>query len=221
MATSNRRGRVRRQHLIETALRSFAEHGYRGVSTATIAQEAGISEPGLIHHFPTKADLLLAVIEHYEARSIELIQEALSASDGSFSGALLALAGSHEADPTFIRLFTVLVAESVSPAHPAHEWFVARYDRVRAEIADRFREEQRRGQIRRRARSRDAGAAGDRHVRRGPVAVPARGRAAGSGHAAARAAGFVPVTLRAPALAGTRLRVYGCVVLSVNVSVLL
>ena len=145
---SNRRGRVRRQHLIETALRSFAEHGYRGVSTATIAQEAGISEPGLIHHFPTKADLLLAVIEHYEARSIELIQEALSAADGSFSGALLALAGSHEADPTFIRLFTVLVAESVSPAHPAHEWFVARYERVRAEIAERFREEQRRGQIR-------------------------------------------------------------------------
>ncbi len=148
MATSNRRGRVRRQHLIETALRSFAEHGYRGVSTATIAQEAGISEPGLIHHFPTKADLLLAVIEHYEARSIELIHEALRAADGSYSGALLALAGSHEADPTFIRLFTVLAAESVSPAHPAHEWFVARYDRVRAEIADRFREEQRRGQIR-------------------------------------------------------------------------
>ena len=145
---SNRRGRVRRQHVIETALRSFAEHGYRGVSTATIAQEAGISEPGLIHHFPTKADLLLAVIEHYEARSIELIHEALSASDGSFSGALLVLAGSHEADPTFIRLFTVLAAESVSPVHPAHEWFVARYDRVRADIAERFREEQGRGQIR-------------------------------------------------------------------------
>ena len=46
---------------------------------------------------------------------------------------MLALAGSHEADPTFIRLFTVLAAESVSPAHPAHEWFVARYERVRAE----------------------------------------------------------------------------------------
>jgi AcrR family transcriptional regulator len=148
MATSNRRGRVRRRHLIETALRSFAEHGYRGVSTATIAQEAGISEPGLIHHFPTKADLLLAVIEHYEARSVELIHEALSESDGSLFDGLLALARAHEQDPTFIRLFTVLVAESVSPSHPAHGWFVARYERLRTGMAERFREEQGRGQIR-------------------------------------------------------------------------
>ena len=74
MATSNRRGRVRRKLLIETALVAFAAHGFRGVSLATIARQAGISEPGLIHHFPTKADLLLAVIEHYEERSTELIE---------------------------------------------------------------------------------------------------------------------------------------------------
>jgi AcrR family transcriptional regulator len=145
---SNRRGRARRVTLIETALRAFAAHGYRGVSLATIAQEARISEPGLIHHFPTKADLLLAVIEHYEERSLQLMQSAMENSDGSYASALLALAAHHEQDPTFIRLFTVLVAESVQPEHPAHEWFVARYARVRHGIAEGLIAEQEKGRIR-------------------------------------------------------------------------
>ncbi len=147
MSDGNRRGRARRKLLIETALVAFAAHGFRGVSLATIAKQAGISEPGLIHHFPTKAELLLAVIEHYEARSMEVLSEVMEGA-GSYADALVALAASHEADPTFIRLFTVLVAESVDPTHPAHAWFVARYERVRSGIAETFRAEQQSGRIR-------------------------------------------------------------------------
>jgi AcrR family transcriptional regulator len=142
------RGRARREQVIETALGAFAEHGYRGVSLATIAQLAGISEPGLIHHFPTKAELLLAVVEFYELRNSELVRAATEASDGSLASALTALAAKHEADPTYIRLFTVLVAEAVSPEHPAHEWFVSRYERLRESLAERFAAEQDAGLIR-------------------------------------------------------------------------
>src|ERR1700754_711986 len=148
MAGNNRRGRARRVTLIETALQAFATHGFRGVSLATIAEQAGISEAGLIHHFPTKADLLLAVIEHYEARSVELAQAAMERSEGSYASALLAIAAHHEQDPTFIRLFTVLAAESVNPEHPAHTWFVERYDRVRQGVVDALTGEQERGRVR-------------------------------------------------------------------------
>ena len=146
MSDGNRRGRARRKLLIETALVAFADHGFRGVSLATIAKQAGISEPGLIHHFPTKADLLLAVIEHYEARSTEILNGVMEEA-GSYADALVALAAAHEADPTFIRLFTVLAAESVDPGHPAHAWFVERYERIRSRIAETFRAEQRVGRI--------------------------------------------------------------------------
>jgi AcrR family transcriptional regulator len=147
MAGTSARGRARRDQLIEVALRLFAEHGFRGVSLATIAQVAGISEPGLIHHFPTKADLLLAVLEFYEQRNAEMVRDAGAGADGVAS-ALIALAAQHEADPTYIRFFTVLVAESVSPGHPAHEWFVTRYERLRETIAERFAAEQAAGRIR-------------------------------------------------------------------------
>jgi AcrR family transcriptional regulator len=145
---TSRKGQARRTQVVDIALRRFAAHGYRGVSLATIAQEAGISEAGLIHHYPTKPSLLLAVLEHYEARNHELIMDAFKSSGGAIYSAWLALAKSHEADPTFIRFFTVLAAESVAPDHPAHAWFVERYDRVRGDIGQMFAAAQQAGEVR-------------------------------------------------------------------------
>ena len=53
----------RRQAVLETALRSFAAGSYRGVTTAEIARAAGISEPILYRHFPSKRDLYLACFD--------------------------------------------------------------------------------------------------------------------------------------------------------------
>src|ERR671917_2406452 len=50
----------RREELIAIGLRQFALTGYRGTSTETIAQEAGISQPYLFRLFRTKRELFLA-----------------------------------------------------------------------------------------------------------------------------------------------------------------
>jgi len=62
--TQRMRGDERRAQLIEVALSLFAEHGYDGTSTRAIATAAGVTE-ALIRHFPTRRDLLRAVIEPY------------------------------------------------------------------------------------------------------------------------------------------------------------
>lgn len=41
----------------------FAKRGYWGTSLQDIATRAGISKPGLIHHFPNKESLLAAVMD--------------------------------------------------------------------------------------------------------------------------------------------------------------
>ena len=51
---------VRREEIIEIALRHFAEGGYHGTSTEAIAREAGISQPYLFRLFRTKRELFLA-----------------------------------------------------------------------------------------------------------------------------------------------------------------
>jgi AcrR family transcriptional regulator len=141
------RGRARREQLLNAALVAFAAHGYRGASMGAIAEEVGISLPGLLHHFPSKPALLFGVLEHHDARVKHLIGE-VAASGGTLADQLMLIAREHESDPSFIRLFTVLAAESVDSGHPAHAWFVDRYRRVRSAWADAIARDQLRGQLR-------------------------------------------------------------------------
>jgi AcrR family transcriptional regulator len=133
------KGNARREQILFAALTVFAARGYRGASLAVIAEEAGISEPGLIHHFPTKAALVLETLEFHHRRTFE---QAMGTKSVSFAAHLVDLAADHERDPRFIRLLLVLAAEAIDPEHPAHAWFVARYDRVRIGMERQFAADQ-------------------------------------------------------------------------------
>ncbi|MGH7786245.1 MAG: TetR/AcrR family transcriptional regulator [Candidatus Binatia bacterium] len=54
---------MRREQLLDAAVEAFAEHGFRGASTANIAARLGVSEPTLFRHFPSKRALYLAAID--------------------------------------------------------------------------------------------------------------------------------------------------------------
>jgi AcrR family transcriptional regulator len=51
--------------LIGTARRLFAEQGYGGTSVAAILEGASANSGSLYHYFPTKQDLLIAVLDGY------------------------------------------------------------------------------------------------------------------------------------------------------------
>lgn len=48
--------------ILEAALDCFVEHGYHGTSIRVIAGRAGLSVPGLYHHFSSKQALLVAIV---------------------------------------------------------------------------------------------------------------------------------------------------------------
>lgn len=52
----------RRAQILDVAGAMFAEYGYNGVSTHTVAQQCGVSEGLLFHHFPSKAEIYAAVV---------------------------------------------------------------------------------------------------------------------------------------------------------------
>jgi AcrR family transcriptional regulator len=52
----------KRDQLIDTALRLFAEHGYRATGIDTILKEAGIAKMTLYHHFKSKDELIEAAL---------------------------------------------------------------------------------------------------------------------------------------------------------------
>lgn len=58
-----RRHAERRLVIIDAALSRFAADGYDGTSTASICRQAGIGSGTFFHYFPTKADVLVAILE--------------------------------------------------------------------------------------------------------------------------------------------------------------
>jgi AcrR family transcriptional regulator len=60
-----------RQDTLDAALRCFLKIGYRATTTLAIAKEAGVSRGAIVHHFPTRQDLVRAAIECLAVRRME------------------------------------------------------------------------------------------------------------------------------------------------------
>ncbi|MBF6328024.1 TetR/AcrR family transcriptional regulator [Nocardia transvalensis] len=121
------RGDARKERILDVALKTFADNGFRGASIAEIAERCGLSQPGLLHHFPTKAALLTAVLEHRDRLDSDhmALDEELRGADALRRLTRLVEHNMHV--PGLVQLFTVVTSEAVAADHPAHEWAVQRY----------------------------------------------------------------------------------------------
>ncbi|MEU7003220.1 TetR/AcrR family transcriptional regulator [Nonomuraea sp. NPDC046570] len=119
-------GVARRQQILDAAHELFSLRGYRGASMRDVAAQVGLSMAGLLHYFPSKEDLLEAVLQHRDDTDIPWFEEKW-AEIGSFREAMRELAVRNMAQPEIVRLFVTLSAEATDPAHPAHDYFQERY----------------------------------------------------------------------------------------------
>ncbi len=126
-------GRARREKIIGVATELFGRVGFNGATMLEVAQECGISRAGLSHHFPTKESLLEAVLETRDKEDYERFRRnGSAAADGlGVLRGMVDLAEHNTAVPGIIGLYAVLSAEAGSAEHPAHDYFVQRYERIR------------------------------------------------------------------------------------------
>ena len=142
------RGERSKETILEAALPLFARQGYRGASLASIASAAGLTQPGLLHHFPSKEELLLGLLD-WRDRDDGKRLSGLRDGDGlGYLERLEDLVAHNSTAPELVALFTTLVGEGTSPEHPAHDYFVERYRRIRARALRTPREGQLAGEIR-------------------------------------------------------------------------
>jgi len=62
--TQQQRRDATRKRLLDATVESLIECGYHGATTLEIERRAGASRGARIHHFPTKASLLAAAVDH-------------------------------------------------------------------------------------------------------------------------------------------------------------
>lgn len=115
MATARRGGRKgKRDQIVAAAARLFLERGYAATSMDAVTQEAGVSKATVYAHFPSKADLLGAIVRcRCEENEVLDVPEAVREKGPR---EVLRWYGSHFADLALsddaLNLFRLLVAEA-------------------------------------------------------------------------------------------------------------
>lgn len=106
--------------IIDAAERLFSEGGFHATSLRAIATAIGMSHPGVLKHFPTKSDLLVAVLQKLDSGDVAF---SFAPPPDLPRDALVRLLAQHTMQQTAaINLRVLLLGEAGDPAHPAHAY---------------------------------------------------------------------------------------------------
>ncbi|MFT4184617.1 MAG: TetR/AcrR family transcriptional regulator [Rhizobium sp.] len=141
------KGVSRREAILAAAMQRFARDGYQSAAIGDVAKDVGLSLPGLLHHFPTKVDLLLAILDKRDIDSSAAIDDG-QASWRSFLTGLVRIAEYNTGIPEVVRAFAILNAESLIQDHPAKAWFANRARQLQINIAAKLKDGIARGEVR-------------------------------------------------------------------------
>ena len=120
---------MRRARIIEQAIGLFGERGYYGFTIQELAKRCELSNPGLLHYFPSKLDVLLGVLAELETREAEFMEPLVqqvrddAGSKEAVLTVLRAMVGRVTAQPAKMRVMVEFQAESIDAEHPAHAWW--------------------------------------------------------------------------------------------------
>ncbi|WP_104087225.1 TetR/AcrR family transcriptional regulator [Arthrobacter sp. GMC3] len=137
------KGVAKREEILRTALAIFSQEGYRGTSLREVARECKLSLPGLMHYFGSKEELLAAILRKRDETDF-----ATSHAEEGDAFKILSTITRHNAQvPGLVQLYATLSAAASDPNHPAHEFFVSRYQDFRARLSQALAERQAAGTL--------------------------------------------------------------------------
>jgi AcrR family transcriptional regulator len=139
-ATLFAKGEDRRQRILTVAQRLVTRNGGRGTTLGQIAQEAGVTTAGLLHHFESKEQLLHAVLDARDADDMAHVDMS-----GDVIEQLEKVTARFQRSPDLIGLFTVLQSENLAPDAPLHDRFLGRYRGAVAIVTECIRRGQQAG----------------------------------------------------------------------------
>jgi AcrR family transcriptional regulator len=138
---------ARRQEILTAAFEVFSTSGYRSGSLKDVADKVGLTQAGLLHHFPSKEVLLQALLTLRDELSAARTGT-VTAKGADLLRGMVELTRYNTTIPGLVALYCVLSAEATDPEHPAHRYFQDRYEWVRRLITNAFAEMETQGTLR-------------------------------------------------------------------------
>jgi AcrR family transcriptional regulator len=129
------KGVARREEILESALDVIGRNGYQNASLKQIAALVGVTPAALLHYFGSKEELFTEVLrkrDEHDAMSPQTLDPADAKS------AFIDVIRHNTEVPGVVELFSRLSVDAADPAHPAHEYFLERSERLRESITDAF-----------------------------------------------------------------------------------
>ena len=125
----------RREAVLRAAMSVFGQRGYNKGALVEVAEQAGMTHAGVLHHFGSKEGLLVAMLQYRDGEEAAGIPGRAQTEGPAFLGHMLDTVIENTHRPGVVQTYAVLAAESVTEGHPAQDYFRARFTRLRDKIA--------------------------------------------------------------------------------------
>ena len=142
------RGEARRALILEVATSLLARNGSRGTSLNQIASAAGVSQTGLLHHFPTKEQLLHAVLDSRDEYENALLWRSGPDPGLGIFDVVADVVADWPRHPELVGLVAILVAENVGTDAVLKDRLTSKYRETVARLEETLVSARSRGEIR-------------------------------------------------------------------------
>jgi AcrR family transcriptional regulator len=142
------RGTERRAAIIDAAVELFSRSGYQGTALTEIAERVGVSAPAILHHFGSKAGLLVAVLAEVDRRHLDSGAEVFGPGGLETLRRLRRFAESMDGAPEVSAIHLLLEAEHLHDDGPVGAYLRRRARAMRAMVAAALTTGQETGEIR-------------------------------------------------------------------------
>lgn len=135
------RSRTTRRRILDAGIETLVEEGYKGLSTITVARRAGITRAAMLYHFPSRRDLVVAIVRHLTRLRATAFEEACRSvpHDRTLAVRMLEAVIAELASPAFIAYGELAVAARTDPEiAAAMQPAMAAYDDARVLAGQRL-----------------------------------------------------------------------------------
>ena len=111
-----------RDRILDAAINCFVELGYTNVTTAKVASSAGVSRGAMLHHFPSKTELIQAAVEYLHDKLLQDYTRRVSSIPAAWKGKKRRRGGldaywEHLTGDLFVVYHELCVASRTDPEH--------------------------------------------------------------------------------------------------------